>query len=80
MMAVADLEEVFLPMPENLLVNLNECRTTIDSFLETFGRMFKNTTNNYSAMGPAMEAALKLGVCRVEKVASHVSLITTITS
>ena len=60
MLVVSDLEEPFLPTPEDLLVNLTECRANIEAFLEKLQGMFANTQNNSSAMGSALRAGHKL--------------------
>jgi protein transport protein SEC24 len=56
MLVVSDLDEPFLPTPEDLLVNLSECRANIESFLSKLQGMFANTTVNSSAMGSALRA------------------------
>lgn len=60
MLVVSDLDEPFLPTPEDLLVNLTECRTNIETFLGKLQSMFVNTQNGSSAMGPALRAGHKL--------------------
>ena len=60
MMVVSDLEEPFLPTPEDLLVSLSECRSNIATFLEKLQGMFQSTQNGLSAMGSALRAGHKL--------------------
>ena len=60
MLVVSDLEEPFLPTPEDLLVNLTECRANIETFLTKLQGMFANTQDNGSAMGSALRAGHKL--------------------
>lgn len=60
MLVVSDLDEPFLPTPEDLLVNLTECRANIEAFLEKLQGMFANTQSNSSAMGSALRAGHKL--------------------
>lgn len=60
MLVVSDLDEPFLPTPEDLLVNLSECRTNIETFLEKMQGMFASTQNGSSAMGSALRAGHKL--------------------
>ncbi|TPX31402.1 hypothetical protein SmJEL517_g05242 [Synchytrium microbalum] len=60
MLVVSDLEDVFLPQPEDLLVNLSECRQTIETLLKRIPDMFASTQNVQSALGPALQAAYKL--------------------
>ncbi|KAF2835061.1 COPII component protein [Patellaria atrata CBS 101060] len=60
MLVVSDLDEPFLPTPEDLLVNLSECRANIENFLNKLQPMFQDTTNAGSAMGSAMRSGHKL--------------------
>ncbi|KAK4574006.1 COPII subunit [Recurvomyces mirabilis] len=60
MLVISDLDEPFLPTPEDLLVNLTECRANIETFLGKLQGMFANTTNPSSAMGSALRAGHKL--------------------
>ncbi|KAI7291138.1 Protein transport protein, partial [Hortaea werneckii] len=60
MLVVSDLDEPFLPTPEDLLVNLTECRANIENFLTKLQSMFANTQNGSSAMGSALRAGHKL--------------------
>jgi len=52
MLVVSDLDEPFLPCPDDLLVNLNECRASIDGLLESLPNMFAS-----AAMGGSMGAS-----------------------
>uniref|UniRef100_A0ACD5ZPH8 Uncharacterized protein n=1 Tax=Avena sativa TaxID=4498 RepID=A0ACD5ZPH8_AVESA len=58
MMVVADLDDVFLPLPDDLLVNLVESRQVVESFLDSLPNMFHDNVNVESALGPALKAAL----------------------
>ncbi|KAI9658655.1 MAG: COPII subunit [Bathelium mastoideum] len=60
MLLVSDLDEPFLPTPEDLLVNLSGARQNIERFLNKLQEMFQNSQNNNSAMGPALRAGHKL--------------------
>lgn len=60
MLVVSDLEEPFLPTPEDLLVNLTECRANIENYLSKLQGMFAHTQDNGSAMGSALRAGHKL--------------------
>ncbi|XP_020091801.1 protein transport protein Sec24-like At3g07100 isoform X2 [Ananas comosus] len=57
MMVVADLDDVFLPLPDDLLVNLSDSRHVVDAFLDSLPSMFQNSANVESASGPALKAA-----------------------
>lgn len=60
MLVMPDLEEVFLPQPEDLLVNLTESRKQVEALLSRLGDMFAGTHNVGNALGPALQAAYKL--------------------
>ncbi|KAM5302243.1 protein transport protein Sec24A isoform 2-T2 [Glossophaga mutica] len=60
MLIVSDIEDVFIPMPENLLVNLNESKELVQDLLKTLPQMFTKTLETQSALGPALQAAFKL--------------------
>lgn len=58
MMVVADLKELFVPLPDHLLVNLQESRAVVDAFLDSLPDMFaKNPVVSQSCLGPALKAA-----------------------
>ncbi|XP_070051424.1 protein transport protein SEC24 A-like [Nicotiana tomentosiformis] len=57
MMVMSDLEDVFVPLPDDLLVNLSESRTVVDAFLDSLPSMFQDNVNVESAFGPALKAA-----------------------
>ena len=60
MLVVSDLEEPFMPTPEDLLVTLTECRRNVENFLNKLQSMFQNTQNGGSCMGAALRAGHKL--------------------
>nr|KAJ0192677.1 hypothetical protein LSAT_V11C800426250 [Lactuca sativa] len=57
MMVVSDLDDIFIPLPDDLLVNLSESRTVVDAFLDSLPSMFQDNVNVESAFGPALKAA-----------------------
>lgn len=58
MMVVSDLKELFVPLPDNLLVNLKESRGVVEAFLDNLPEMFaKNPIVSQSCLGPALKAA-----------------------
>ena len=58
MMVVSDLKELFVPLPDHLLVNLKESRDVVETFLDSLPDMFaKNPVPGMSCMGPALKAA-----------------------
>ncbi|XP_043925169.1 protein transport protein Sec24A [Protopterus annectens] len=60
MLIVSDVEDVFIPMPENLLVNLNESKELVQDLLRVLPQRFLKTMETQSALGPALQAAFKL--------------------
>ncbi|KAI3838054.1 hypothetical protein MKW98_009005 [Papaver atlanticum] len=57
MMVESDLDDIFLPLPDELVVNLSESRTVVDAFLDSLPCMFQDNLNVESAFGPALKAA-----------------------
>jgi protein transport protein SEC24 len=60
MLVVGELEESLLPLPSDLLVNLQESKVVVKALLERFAApdgMFSTTTNVESALGAALNAA-----------------------
>ncbi|KAK2975141.1 hypothetical protein RJ640_010821 [Escallonia rubra] len=60
MMVISDLDDIFIPLPDDLLVNLSESRTVVDAFLESLPTMFQDNVNVESAFGPALKAAFMI--------------------
>ncbi|KAI8146864.1 hypothetical protein BJV82DRAFT_509103 [Fennellomyces sp. T-0311] len=60
MLVVSDIDDVFAPLPDNMLANLNENMETIKALLEKLPDMFKDTVNVNNALGSALQAAYKL--------------------
>lgn len=60
MLVVSDIEDVFLPKPSDLLVNIVEARPAIESMLGRLSDMFKDTYVTGSALGAGLQAAFKL--------------------
>ncbi|CAK5261800.1 unnamed protein product [Mycena citricolor] len=60
MLVVSDVDDVFLPKPTDLLVNLTEARPALEALLGTIGDMFKDNNIIGSALGPALQAGSKL--------------------
>ncbi|KAI3742630.1 hypothetical protein L1987_60319 [Smallanthus sonchifolius] len=57
MMVVSDLDDIFVPLPDDLLVNLSESRAVVEAFLDSLPSMFQDNYNVESAFGPALKAA-----------------------
>jgi len=60
MMVVSPLQELFLPIPDDLLVNLSESREVVETLLDSLPTMFENTPNVETCFGPALQAAFKV--------------------
>ncbi|KAF4121550.1 protein transport protein SEC24 [Geosmithia morbida] len=59
-LVVSDLDEPFLPVPHDLLINLSESRQSAERFLEKLPAMFQNSQSSQSCMGSALRAGHKL--------------------
>ena len=53
---------MFLPLPEGLLVNLQESKELVIDLLTNLPAMFEGTSETSSALGGALQAAFKLMV------------------
>lgn len=60
MLVVSDLDDVFLPKPNDLLINLAEARAGVEALLGRLGDMFKDAHVVGSALGAGLQAAYKL--------------------
>jgi len=59
-MVVSDLENPFLPLPSDLLVNLQESRSLVDDLLDKLPSIFQDADAVDSCLGPALQAAYML--------------------
>jgi protein transport protein SEC24 len=62
MLVVSDIDDVFLPKPTDLLVNLAESRSSLEALLGRVNDMFQENSIIGSAMSPALQAGFKLMV------------------
>lgn len=60
MMIVSDVDDVFLPCPDNLLVNLQESKEMVSDLLNQLPTLFEHNRETGSALGAALQAAYKL--------------------
>ncbi|CAF0744717.1 unnamed protein product [Didymodactylos carnosus] len=63
MMIAPDLENIendFLPLPDGLMVTLSENRSAVETFLNELPKTFKENYETDSALGAALQIALKL--------------------
>ncbi len=54
-LVVSDIDDIFLPCPNDLLVNLNESKRLVIELLEQLPLKFNNTTECNSALGAALQ-------------------------
>eukprot|EP00198_Chlamydomonas_reinhardtii_P012637 XP_001701974.1 COP-II coat subunit [Chlamydomonas reinhardtii] len=57
MLVVTELDDPFVPLPDDLLVNLRESRQVVEALLDALPNNFAGTSVVESAMGPALQAA-----------------------
>jgi hypothetical protein len=55
MLVVTELDDPFLPMPDDLLVNLHDSKELVDALLDALPAGYSANTSNDSAMGPALQ-------------------------
>jgi protein transport protein SEC24 len=67
MLVVSDVDDVFLPKPTDLLVNLSEAKASLESLLSRINDMFQDNHTVGSALGPALQAGSKLMVSWIMK-------------
>lgn len=60
MMVVSDLDDIFVPLPDDLLVNLSESRSVVEALVDSLPSMFQDNVNVESAFGPALKAAFMI--------------------
>jgi hypothetical protein len=60
MLVVSDIEDVYLPKPNDLLVNLTEARASLETLLTRLNTMFADNLSVGSALGAALQAAFKM--------------------
>jgi len=60
MLVVSDVDDVFLPKPSDLLVNLTEARAGIEVLMDKMQTLFAESQTIGSALGPALQAGFKL--------------------
>jgi len=57
MLVVSDLEDLFLPLPDDILVPISESESSIITLLDALPTMFRETRASESCMGSAVKAA-----------------------
>ncbi|KAJ3254099.1 COPII subunit [Chytriomyces hyalinus] len=57
MLVMSDIEDAFLPSPDDLLVSLTESRVVIEKLLAGLPGMFRGTTSSQNCLGRALQSA-----------------------
>lgn len=58
MLVVTELDDPFLPIPDDLLVNLRDSRELVEALLDALPGGQSSSTSNDSAMGPALQVGI----------------------
>ncbi|XP_047232777.1 protein transport protein Sec24C isoform X3 [Girardinichthys multiradiatus] len=77
MLVVSDVSDMFVPLLDGFLVNVNESRQVIESLLEQIPEMFADTRETETVFGPVIQAgleALKAADCAGKLFVFHTSL------
>ncbi|XP_064000993.1 protein transport protein Sec24C isoform X2 [Pogoniulus pusillus] len=77
MMVVSDVADMFVPLLDGLLVNVNDSRTVIASLLDQIPEMFADTRETETVFAPVIQAgleALKAAECAGKLFIFHTSL------
>ncbi|XP_076981015.1 protein transport protein Sec24C isoform X2 [Tamandua tetradactyla] len=77
MMVVSDVSDMFVPLLDGFLVNVNESRTVITSLLDQIPEMFADTRETETVFAPVIQAgmeALKAAECAGKLFVFHTSL------
>lgn len=74
MMVVADLDDLFIPIPDELLVNLSDSREIVEMLLETLPAIHHSACSAETVLGSAIRVAFKLMVRSVTRRMSRVVL------
>ncbi|KAL8202448.1 UNVERIFIED_CONTAM: Protein transport protein Sec24C [Gekko kuhli] len=77
MMVVSDVADMFVPLLDGFLVNVNESRTVFTSLLDQIPEMFADTRETETVFGPVIQAgmeALKAAECAGKLFIFHTSL------
>uniref|UniRef100_A0A8C6UZ17 SEC24 homolog C, COPII coat complex component n=1 Tax=Neogobius melanostomus TaxID=47308 RepID=A0A8C6UZ17_9GOBI len=77
MLVVSDVSDMFVPLLDGFLVNVNESRQVIESLLDQIPDMFADTRETETVFGPVIQAgleALKAADCAGKLFIFHTSL------
>jgi hypothetical protein len=67
MLVMSDVDDVFLPKPTDLLLNLVESRNAIENLLNRIPNMFADNTVIGGAIGPGLQAGHKMIVSVISR-------------
>lgn len=73
MLEVGEVEDVFVPNPDDLLVNLEQSRTLVEEFLAMLPEAHGSSYQTQSALGTALQAAYKL----LSPIGGRITIMTT---
>lgn len=59
MMVVGDVQDMFVPLVDGLLVDAADAEPVIDALMEELPRMFAGTRETEVALGPAIQAGME---------------------
>lgn len=62
MLVVSDIDDIFLPLPDDILVNLADSRSVIEALLNKFATLFQTSQITESVTGVALKAAYEVTV------------------
>uniref|UniRef100_A0A8C7X3I3 SEC24 homolog C, COPII coat complex component n=1 Tax=Oryzias sinensis TaxID=183150 RepID=A0A8C7X3I3_9TELE len=77
MLVVSDVSDMFVPLLDGFLVNVNDSRQVIESLLDQIPEMFADTRETETVFGPVIQAgleALKAADCAGKLFVFHTSL------
>lgn len=55
MLVMPDVDDPFIPLPDDLLVNLSESKAVVKTLLESLRTQFAEHSNVGCALGPALQ-------------------------
>lgn len=59
-LVVSDITDIFLPLPDGLMVNLEENKSAVKDLLTSLPNLYKESYNTGCALGAALQAAFKI--------------------
>lgn len=65
MLVVPELDDPFLPLPDELLVNLSESKAVVEALLDALPAGYSSNTSDACALGPALQVCLAQVLCNL---------------